>query len=295
METPKALARILCPVDFSDSCQRALELAVALARRDEAEVTALHVYVPPPPQPELLPTLVPPFEELRPKLLSELRAFVEPVSEGVAFTLGLTSGDPAREIVQTASSAGADLIVIGTHHRRGLERWLLGSTAELVMRRATCPVLTACQSGGRPAAEGFAHVLCAVDLYPSSRHTLQAAASFAREDGELTVMHVVEGPSDQTLGVLGHMDVPEYRRQLEAEARQRLHETVAGALHEGRRVDELVASGRAYRQILRVASERSTDLIVMGIHGAGPVDRLFFGSTALQVVRAAGCAVLTLR
>jgi nucleotide-binding universal stress UspA family protein len=57
----------------------------------------------------------------------------------------------------------------------------------------------------------------------------------------------------------------------------------------------ILATGKPYREILRVAREQDAHLIVMGVHGRGTVDRLFFGSTTNQVVRAATCPVLTLR
>lgn len=297
MNATKTVSRILCPVDFTDACRYALELAVSLARRDGSELAVLHVYVPPPPQPEI-PALVPPFQELRPKLLSELRTFVEASVGEVPYSVGLATGDPAREIVKTAVEAGAHLIVIGTHNRRRIERFLLGSTAEEVLRRAPCPVLTTCHAHGpRPgqAPADFSRILCAVDLRPSSAHTLHAATTLARDaHAELTVLHVVEGPTDDTLGVLGHLDVPEYRRQLEAEARRQLHAAVQAELGQERPATELVDTGRAYKQILKVAAQQSADLIVMGVHGASAADRLLFGSTAQQVVRAADCPVLTL-
>ena len=60
-------------------------------------------------------------------------------------------------------------------------------------------------------------------------------------------------------------------------------------------VETILAEGKPSREILRVAAERQSDLIVIGIHGRGAADLLFFGSTAQHVVREAACPVLTLR
>jgi nucleotide-binding universal stress UspA family protein len=61
------------------------------------------------------------------------------------------------------------------------------------------------------------------------------------------------------------------------------------------RADEVVATGKPYREILKLADTSGASLIVMGIHGRNPLERLFFGSTTLHVLRQAGCPVLTVR
>jgi nucleotide-binding universal stress UspA family protein len=68
-----------------------------------------------------------------------------------------------------------------------------------------------------------------------------------------------------------------------------------GALTTGCETVPLVTRGKAYAEILRVAAERQADLIVLGVHGRGPVDRLVFGSTTQHIVRRATCPVLTVR
>jgi nucleotide-binding universal stress UspA family protein len=60
-------------------------------------------------------------------------------------------------------------------------------------------------------------------------------------------------------------------------------------------VDTIVATGRPYREILRIAGEQGAELLIVGVHGRGVLDRLLFGSTTEQLVRQASCPVLTLR
>lgn len=137
--------RILCPVDFSECSQRAFEYALALASRLGAEVEVVHVYH---LSAEAMPQGV--WEipsELRAdftaRLQQQLDEFVKRQAvSGVKVTTSLYEGIPYVEIVRLAQEQGADLIVIGTHGRAGLARFLLGSVAERVVRTATVPVVS---------------------------------------------------------------------------------------------------------------------------------------------------------
>ena len=131
---------ILHPTDFSDRSEFAFRLAAALARDYHASLVILHVVqepvvlytegvMPSPPEDHV--------EEVRERLLSLQ------VRDGApAVTHRLEEGNPATEILRVADLIPADLIVMGTHGRRGLKRLLMGSVAEYVLERATCPVLT---------------------------------------------------------------------------------------------------------------------------------------------------------
>jgi universal stress protein A len=141
-----AFQRILCPVDFSDPSRRALDLAVELAQRLGSTLTVLHVYAPPgyvlpegymPAGPEVLAEV-----ELRTR--ESLEAWQKIAQAGGAPTVDIATGigPAAGEIVHQARTGGFDLIVVGTHGRTGLAHMVLGSTAERVVRLATCPVLT---------------------------------------------------------------------------------------------------------------------------------------------------------
>jgi len=74
--------------------------------------------------------------------LADLLAHIQSIIKGVDFEQRILKGDPAHEIIRLAEREKIDLIVMGTHGRRGLSRLLMGSVAEWVMRRANCPVLT---------------------------------------------------------------------------------------------------------------------------------------------------------
>src|SRR5262245_56250032 len=131
---------ILHPTDFSDRSRHALHLACALARDYGANLVVLHVEPTPyigysegaiPPDPGVL------LEEAK----EQLRRLEIPAT-GLRTERRFVEGDPVEEILRTAQEVTADLIVMGTHGRTGLGRLLMGSVAELVVRRANSPVLT---------------------------------------------------------------------------------------------------------------------------------------------------------
>jgi len=130
--------RIVCPVDFSESSDAALDLASKLARENGAKIFIVHVednatLV----HPGLFGGLPPVTWPSRQQLNSTL-----PTATEVLFEHDLLLGNPAEQIVKFAERKEADLIVMGTHGNAGMLRVLMGSVAEGVVRRSTVPVLT---------------------------------------------------------------------------------------------------------------------------------------------------------
>lgn len=294
------IPRILCPVDFSDHSQRAVDYAVALARWYTARLTLLHVYEVVPLAP-LAPEMTAGFAlgpEYREGLLRDLERFVEPAgADAVPLEFVVEEGQAGREIVRWAKENGSGLIVLGTHGRSGLERFLVGSVAERVLHRAPCPVLTVPpRAPHAPAAPVFKRILCGIDFSPCSLRALEYALSMAQEGGAcLTLVHVFESdasmPADWRT-TLQPAAVREALVALEAERCARLAHIVPANVAGAGTVDTAMACGPAAREILRLAVERHADAIVLGVRGRNAADLLFFGSTTNKVVRQATCPVL---
>lgn len=292
-------AHIICPVDFSESSQRALAYAMAVARWYEAEPTILHVVptfepmqvrgdlgqpiqlVTPPTREEVL-------EEMR-RALGTLPPRATPVAD---------AGDPQTVILDRALTEKADLIVMGTHGRRGFKRLLLGSVTEAVLRESPCPVITVPPHASARVSEAvkFSRILCAIDFSPSSLQALGFALDLARQArGRVTLLHAIEWLPEHEPRTSAHFNVPEYRNYMSRDAREQLRALVAQESPSLVDVDDVVVFGRAYREILRNAEEKPADLIVMGAEGHGGIGHAIFGSTTQQVVRGAPCPVLTVR
>lgn len=300
--------RILCPVDFSDFSRHALEHAAMIARWYGAKLAVLHAHAP--SEPALLFTeyvgaeaarvATPSDQDLHERALAELTRFAEPIkTSGVPLTLEVVLGSSVPTILERAKSLPADFLVMGTHGRGGLDRLVLGSVAEKVLRKASCPVLTVPPPVSGPAPDVpvlLKRILCALDFSEWAMKALAYALSLAEEaDAQLLAVHVLEGLHTENLTAYPDFSVSKYTEHLEAEALARLRAAIPEKARAVCQPEELVAKGKPYREILRIARERDVHLIVMGVHGRNPVDMMLFGSTTQHVVRAATCPVLTLR
>jgi len=289
---------VVCAIDLSDVSESVLACAVSLGRTFGARVTALHVFDPWPPVGPLMAAREPrqPEFDARAATTRELHTLLASFAvAGSEPHLQIAEGNASVEIVRHARELEADLLVMGTHGRSGFDRFALGSVAEKVLRKSPCPVLTL-PPGAGPLTQDvvFRTLLCPVDFSPDSAHALDFAVALASKvEGTVTALNIVDAldgePEPQTPAY-----IVEFRRQQREGAQTALRNLIA--THAGAaRVTGVVALGRPHREILRVAAEQSSDLIVMGVRGRGPIDLTLFGSTANQVVRRATCAVLTIR
>ena len=295
------IQRILCPIDFSDASRHALEHAAACAGWYGAQITILHVYGAPQPwvpAPEM-PGYVPRAPAVQAQdVVEEVRRFSTPIISGGVPEIVVMEGNPAKEIVLLGERMAADLLIMGTHGRGGFERLFLGSVTEKVLRTTLCPVLTVPPPIQTPFANPVVYktILCPVDFSDTSSRARQYASALAKEtDARLILLHVVEGViAPPGVDLNAHFNVPEYHRYLEEDAMARLKTAIPGEARRPRS-EERVTSGKPFREILRVAAETNAELIVMGVHGRGAVERWVFGSTTHHVLREARRAVLTLR
>jgi nucleotide-binding universal stress UspA family protein len=300
------IRQILCPVDFSAPSERALAYAAATAKWYDARLDVLHVHWEVPavnPIPSLTPD---PAAQLSQRDLGHAQIFematrlVQPVQDAdVPVHLEVRDERAIhRGILDYARERNVDLIVMGTHGRSGVERWLLGSTADKVIRKAACPVLIVPAAADQAAPAGdveFDSILCPVDFSAGSLVALEYALSMAEEaDAHLTLLHVIEVPPElQAHDGMEEPNVDRIRAAAEARQLRRLRELIPDAAREYCHVHTAVAEGSAYREILRYAGETRSDLIVMGVQGRGAIDEFVFGSNTAQVIRAAAHPVLT--
>ncbi len=295
--------RILCPVDFSESSTRALAHAAALARWYDAQLTVLHV-VPTFDPVQVRAEIGVPVQILNPITRDEVAESMQPLLERAGVlpeahvVVVAEEGDASTAIVDQALTTRADVIVIGTHGRRGFKRLLLGSVTETVLHEAPCPVLTVSPHTEAATSDvvTFKRILCPIDFSPSALQALGFALDLARQaDGRVTLLHVFEWLPEDEPRSSAHFNVPEFRGYMVKDATERLRTLVTEESRAWCEIDDVIVSGRAHREILRVAEAQPSDLIVMGAQGRGGVGLALFGSTTQQIVRSAPCPVLTVR
>jgi nucleotide-binding universal stress UspA family protein len=293
------IRQIVCPVDMSRASSHALEHARALAHWYNAALTIL--YVAPVPVAPLSISGMPgdmPALPLLPthEILADVRRFSASPDAGATEHVMVTEGSPAAEITQQAASLHADLIVMGTHGRSGFEHLLIGSVTEKVLRTTTVPVLTVPPPAEAPQPVFYRTILCPIEFSDASTRALEYAISLAEEtDARLILLHVIEGALDRSLTETADLTLAEYVRSASETAIARLKAAVPAEARVWCKPDERVTTGKAYREILRVAEEDHVEAIVMGVHGQGVLHRRLFGSTTHHVIREGRWPVLTLR
>jgi nucleotide-binding universal stress UspA family protein len=294
--------KILCPVDFSESSDRALDYALALAKRHEGNVAVMHVLPTVLADPEMYPYLTEPVlasAEARDRAYRRLGDFVHrALSDGIGAEVILEDGDVVDEVLKKTRKLAADLVVIGTHGRRGFRRLVLGSVTERVLRQSEAPVLSIAPAAAKPGPSGgpFRRILCPVDFSPSSLAGLELALTLRQDEAKVVVLHVVEFRLPPALGEAVAFDVAGLRERHGVEGRAKLEELLPEKSRAHIRLETVVLeSGSPYQEILRAAKGERADLVVMGVAGRSSADLAFFGSTANHVVREAACPVLTVR
>lgn len=212
---------------------------------------------------------------------------------GVEVVESVERGSPHRVICERAQTTGVDVVVMPTRGRRGLERFLLGSTTERVVRRCEVPVLTVRPDDGVAAAYPFENVAVGVDGSDCSRAALDVGVAVADQAGAgLHLLSVVD------VAALG----PDVRQEalkegLEDEARSAVDDAAARASEAG--VDpaaEVVEFGTSVQGAIRTyVADHEVDLVVVGTHGRTGFDRYVLGSVAEFLVRTSPVPVLTVR
>jgi nucleotide-binding universal stress UspA family protein len=295
-----SINRILCAIDFSDFSRDALRHGLALAKWYSAELTLFHAYqVSQPLAVTGVQASVPAFVAVDPgKVADEVRAFCAPLLASSEQKAGIVvrPGDPAREIRHEAEAGRADLVILGTHGRSGFERLFLGSVTEKVLRSTPVPVLTIPPPVREPGPRIYGTILCPIDFSDTSIRALEYALSLAQEsDARLILLHVLEDVLGAARpGTFGDLTLAEYYRRREEEAAARLGAVLPEEARAWCHPEERVVIGRAYDEILTIVADERVDLVVMGVQGAGVLNRLVFGSTTHRVIREASCPVLTL-
>jgi nucleotide-binding universal stress UspA family protein len=291
--------KILAATDLSTAADEAIRQAHQWAAAWNGELLVCHVVEGPPRSNVLFP------QQNEGDALAALaweQRVAGKVSERVMAVTGrgaedfrvlIDSGSPETNIVSDAEENAAGLIVIGARGETPIERLLLGSVAERVIRYAHCSVLVA-----RPHAE-TGEVLASTDLSdPSLPAVIAAAVEATRRGATLTVVYGVEpwpgasAPTETGLpsegGPSGVLLPDRVREAAERKLREILTKAQVNA-------ETLITAGDPAASILGAAAARKAELVVIGTRGRTGIARLALGSVAERVVQAADCSVMVVR
>jgi nucleotide-binding universal stress UspA family protein len=294
---------ILCPSDLSDTSRHALDYASAIARWYSARIIGLHVHTGHSALAGAGAMEAAGSRELdKAAYMAALRHELDDATragrtDGLEVDTEVVDGSATASVISAyAARSAVDLIVIGTHGLGGFRHLILGSVTEAVLRQASCPVLAVPPRAQTTSTLPFKRLLWPTDFSSSSLAALEMAFAFTQEaQAGITLMHVLDEADEQALFVARSYDIHRHARDAEQRASEQLLRLVPDAVRDWGWPAIRVVRGIASEEILRVAEEESTDLIVMGIQGRKPLDLMMFGSTTNQVVRRARCPVLTVR
>ncbi len=290
------LDSLLVATDFSETAEAALDWATDIALAHDASIDLVHTLLLPNQMGDYLPSPPDMSAELQQAALLRLdQSAGRARDRGVEVTPELRLGLPSQAILAAARDAGVDLVVMGTLGTTGIRHLLLGSTAERVVQRAHCPVLTIHPDDRehRPLRQ----VLVPTDFSNDTELAIEAALRVlpAGEPASLTLLHAYHLPFEYTAYGTIPTSLDYYMKDSEGEALEKLGEAKARLAQDGLEVNVIAQQGYPPDVIVQSAQALGADLIAMGTQGGSAISNIFLGSTARRVVQTAGCPVLTVR
>lgn len=284
---------ILIPTDGSPGTERAVAYALTFADYYDAAVHALSVVEPQSTvddlieETELADTARTAVEEDAHNATNEIAARAS--ERGIDVTEEVREGLPHTVITGYADEIDADLIALGTHGRTGIERFLVGSTAERVVNTADVPVLTVRLADDTEPR--LNDILVPVDGSTAAENALEYGLDIAeRTNASLHAIYVV----DETVYEFG--DVPKsIVGSLRQGGRETLDDATETADAAGVDIETSLLRGVPYRKISEYVTDNDIDFIAMGAYGRGDRERFLLGGTTDKVVRSVEIPVLTVR
>ncbi len=285
------ITSILCPIDFSEFSVNAYQYARSLAWHYKASLLLQHILYP------LGPVGYDSNKDPYEKICKQIRADAKEKMDwfvrlhalaGVQAECVVQDGLVTDLILDLAEDRAVSLIVMGTHGWRGIDRLMLGSVTERILRRAKCPVLAVRKpahhlagSERDPEPIRLKEIVLCTDFSDHAHRASEYAFSMANEYGaHLTLLHVLETIS-------GVSDI----ETVTGDTLQQLDDVVPPGEH-GSRIVKCVRVGRPFQQIIQLAVEKEADLVIVGVRGRGSLDTALFGSTAYRVIQLGPCPVL---
>ncbi len=203
----------------------------------------------------------------------------------------LCEGDPPEVILEVAAGKKADLIVLGTYGRRGINRLLMGSVTSQVIVNSPVDVLVV-KKPCTKCTGTYASILVPFDGSDASKKALERACRLSKMDGAgVTVMYAIPRYEE----MIGFFRTSSIQKSLMEEARKITDVAKDFASAQNVRVETVIEEGPAGDKVVAAANRLSSDLIVMGSYGWRGVNKASMGSTAERVIMNASCPVLVVR
>ncbi|MCU4744577.1 universal stress protein [Halobacteria archaeon AArc-m2/3/4] len=273
---------ILVATDGSDLATLSAEQGLAVAKTFDATIHAVSV-VETADDGDL--------ESVSEERRDDCRHFVDAIEadaidRDVDVVTAVRAGRPSRELLAYADENEVDLVVVGTHGRTGIRRWIMGSVATSVLRDARCPTLTV-NASVTSVPRAFDDILVATDGRPGADAAIDRGLDLAEAYG--ATVHAVSVVDDTH----SHMRV--VLDEFERVSEESTAEITTRATERGVNAVSAVERGLPHETLVAYASDHDVDLVVIGTESRSGLERLVIGSVSQRVVCEAPVPVLTVR
>lgn len=296
------IKKILFPTDFSRCADQALEHAVFIAERYNAEIHVLHAVTLFNDQPGVVNDEFEETEEMIKKFEDIAEAQLNKVSDAhkeddIKIVKAQTRGISAAPVIlEYASENSMDLIVMGTNGRRGLGHFFLGSVAEEIVRMSEAPVFTIREAKTPTPPKAKENILVPIDFSEHSKNALLNANEIAKTyEAKIHLLHIIEETMHPAFSLTGKSSIFDLIPGIEEDCRERTEKMAEEIISSQINYEIHIKGGRAANDIIKFAKENSSDLIVISTHGLTGLEHMLLGSVTEKVVRMAHCPVFTVK
>lgn len=285
---------ILVPLDGSELGERALPHARALAKALRARLILLSAWEG--PERELgdnFPALASETERTASGHFGQYHREVRERLDDADVEALVRRGDPVDVIARVATETHAALIVMATHGRSGVGRWVYGSTASQLIRQAPVPIVAIGPAALQRAVSGvgYAHLMVPLDGSPAAEAALPAATLLAGACGaRLSLVRAAQWAASAYPNAMPEIYLPQVDEELTAGAKAYLQRKQAEL--DGAKVESFIVRGAAADSLLEFVEKENVDLIVMTTHARTGIARLALGSIADRMLQAVAPVML---
>ncbi len=283
------LQKLLFASDLSERAARAGERAAQLARDSGATLQAMHVVD---VGEEALDQRDAQDQEARTSLRDAAREALQQSTPDCTADTRVVEGDTIGELVRAADRGDIDLLLVGAHGRRFWGDWLLGTTAEQLVRQSRTPTLVVRAASTQP----YRKILVATDFSACAEQALRLAVAWFPQ-ARFELVHVLDTTAIDQMREAGVDPRWLERRyeQMRAHAEDALSKQAAACGLDPERTQQTIQAGYPVESLLQVTAAEKPDLVVVGNHGRGRWGDMLLGSVANRLLHQLGTDLLLVR
>ncbi|WP_372678373.1 universal stress protein [Desulfosarcina sp.] len=291
---PLTIKAIVCAVDFSSFSALVVRHGVALARRAGLRLYLIHAVHD--PQDEVHPTAV--FERggdlahLTDVARKRMGALMDDAA--VDWEAVVRFGEPVEQTVDFVKSLVPSLVVSASHGVSGFRRFFIGTVVERMTRALNCPMLVVKPGEGHDRSHGFRSAVVSCDSHGYWQRMAPLLPLLQSDvTSRIHMVHAMEGPMEEKMTGGNAVSYGQLQQALQDRLDRRLRQQGRRMFPHADQLSVVIGPGVPQEMVLRIARERSSDVIVVGVRRSGTVSRWISGSTTEALLRRSPCSVLT--